>query len=282
MKPLYIINSSGEKEPFSSRKLYRALRRIAVSRKAAEEISRAVEKEVYPGMKTAEIFDLAEKMLVGEDPGLALRFNLKKAMRDLGPTGFPFEKFVKEIFQELGYEVAINQIIPGACLSGYEIDFVARKENIIYVGECKYRRFSGEVVHLQDALANAARFADILSGDYFRDDKGCDIKSILVTNAKFTTQAVAYSQCQQIDLLGWKHPKDGGLESLIESHGLYPITIIPSLTGHLKEVLAGQRIILARDVLKIDPVKFSNRFKVSQGQVGALVSEARQLLQTGK
>ncbi|MBU4351402.1 hypothetical protein L6250_03775, partial [Candidatus Parcubacteria bacterium] len=235
----YVINSSGDREPFSSQKVYKSTRRAGASKALAEKVVALIEFKVKSGMKTSVIYQQIKKILYQENPRVNMRFSLKAGMRRLGPSGFPFEKFIGEVFTRLGNEVRTNVYLSGACLEDYEIDFLAKKDNLVYVGECKYRNIAGDKVHLDNVLANHARFLDLLAGPYFKSDiyKDCQIRSIMVTNEKFTSRAAAYSCCQGIELLGWRHPSNKGLEYLIEENGLYPITILPSLKGHLKDVL---------------------------------------------
>lgn len=282
MKLIYIINSNGQRELFSFQKVYRSARNVGASKQLARQIAGIIEKEIYPEIKTSEIFARVKELLYQETPKAALIFNLKEGIRRLGPTGFPFEKFIGEIFKKLGFEIKINQHIPGFCLDDYEIDFVAKKENLIYVGECKYRNSPGDIVHLRDALANYARFLDIMKGSYFEKEKkqNYEIKTIMVTNTKFTSQVVKYFSCMGVGFLGWKSPKNNGLESLIEKYNLYPITILPSLKGYLENIFVSEKMMLVQDVTKIDPQEFSKKFNISPKQLLPLIKEAKLLLET--
>lgn len=281
MANLYVINSAGEKEPFSFQKVYDSARRAGASKEMAREIAAIVRQEVYPGIKTSEIFGSITRLLKKESPRAALRFNLKDAMRKLGPTGFPFEKYIGGILKELGYKTRINQFLPGRCINSYEIDFIAEKDNLVYVGECKYRNLPGEKVHSNDALVNHARFLDILNGPYFqsKEYRNLEIKSIMVTNTKFTARALDYSNCVGVELLGWRTPKNKGLEYLIEEEKLYPINILPSFRGRLKEIFVSEQLILAKDVLEIQPQELAGKFNVSPKVFYPLIEEAKVLLQ---
>jgi len=281
MAKIYIINASGEKEDFSFQKVYESAQRAGASLKVAEIIAETIKKEVYPGIKTSVIFSRVKALLRKKMPKASLRFSLKDGIRKLGPTGFPFEAFIGEVFKSLGYKVKINQHIPGSCLADYEIDFVAQKDKDMYVGECKYRNIGGDNVHSKDALANYARFMDIKDGKYFKEQKskGYQIKTALVTNAKFTDDARNYSSCMGVNLLGWRYPTNGGLEQIIEQRGLYPITILPSVVGYLKDALVLEQIMLARDILKLDVKDFSRKFKVTAKQMDSLTKEAKLLFE---
>jgi len=280
MAKVYIIDASGEKEEFSADKVYESAKRAGASLEVAREIAQEIGKEVYDGIKTFEIFKRVKELLSIKMPKASLRFNLKEGIRRLGPTGFPFERFTGEVFKSLGFKVETNLHIPGFCLADYEIDFVAQKGKELYIGECKYRNLSGDKVHSKDALANYARFLDIKKGPYFKESKnqGYQIRTVLVTNTKFTDDARNYSACMGVYLLGWRYPKDKGLEAIIEESGLYPITILPSAAGYLKDVLVSEQIMLAKDVLKIEPNSFSKKFKIPARQINSLIKEAKLLL----
>lgn len=279
MALMFVINSREENEPFSKTKIYRSAKMAGASSSVAWKIARIIKKEAYPGIKTSTISARIGQLLRKDFPGAALRFNIKKAMRGLGPTGFPFEKYIKNVLSSWGYEVSINQFLPGKCLSAYETDFVARKDKILYIGECKYKHQFGDRIHYYDALANHARFLDISEGGYFKSAKyrGVDIKSILVTNTKFSDRTIKYCRCVGTELLGWNYPENKGLEYFIEKEKLYPVTILPSLRGRLKEVLVEEKIMLADRILTINIKNFSEKHKLPVKQLAGLVKEAEAL-----
>ncbi|MCD6233287.1 hypothetical protein J7J81_02840 [bacterium] len=277
---IYIINSRGEKEPFSLKKVRRSARRVGASRELAKEIAGVLQKEAYPGIRSSEIFRRIKQILHRETPGAALRFNLKKAMRKLGPTGFPFEKYIGEIFKYNGFEVKLNPYIPGFCCRSYELDLLARKDNLLYVGECKYHHLPQERVDLGVALANYARFLDIKKGAFLKREsfRGLQVRSILVTNTKFTAKAMKYCRCNGVEVLGWNCPRNKGLEHLIDSQKLYPITILPSLKGYLQEIFVARKMMLAKDILKINPFYLAQKTGVSETKLEQLIKEANTLL----
>lgn len=261
MEKIYIINLRGEKEPFSFQKVYQSARNVGASKELALKIASQIEKEIFPGISSSEIFDRIFELLLENSPHSAIRFNLKKAIEKLGPTGFPFEKFVGKIFEKEGFKVKLNQTIPGFCTQ-YEIDFLAQKGNSIYIAECKFRQEPGGRVDLQSALANHARFLDIQKGKFLNSKM--NYKSIIVTNAKFTSEAIKYSECVGVELLGWKYPKGRGLEFLIEKNRFYPITILPSVSQGLAKVLIEQKVVLVSDIFgkEFENLKIRNKEKI--------------------
>jgi len=279
MKKLYVINNSGEKELFSWKKVCNSAERVGASKILAKEIANIIEKEVYSGILTREIFKRVEQILSKEYPRGRIRFRLKKAIRRLGPSGFPFEKYVANIFKQLGFSVKINQYVKGQCVR-HEIDFLAKEEKYFLIGECKYHSLPGGRVDLKVGLIHYARFLDLKTGNSFKKIKSERLKMrpIIVTNTKFTSKVIEYCKCSGVDLLGWKYPEGRGLEYVIESEKFYPITILPSLTSNLLEIFYQERLILVQDLLKMDLVKFSKKTGISKKKISAIKKEAEILL----
>lgn len=275
MEELFVINSKGEKEPFSKEKVKQSALRVGAAEKSAEEIAEKIDQEAYPGIKTSEVFSKVKSFLKKEAPRAAIRFNVKKAMRKLGPTGFPFEKFAGELLKTDGWTLSYNKIIEGKC-TDYEIDFVAEKDQRVLIGECKYRNDASKKVDICTALTSWARFLDIREGGF---KKGKEMEAILVTNEKFTTKAVAYSECVGMRLLGWRYPKEGGLERYIDHKALYPITILPSFKKDLVPFFAEKRKMLAKDVLNLDIKSLAKKSRLSLSSLEKLREEAELLLQ---
>jgi len=278
---LFVINNKGEKEPFSLLKIQNSVQRVGASKDLAQKIAKAIQEEAFPGIKTEYIAQKLKRLLSQENKKFSLKFNLKEGMRKLGPTGFPFEKYIGAILSTVGFKVLLNQIITGACCLGYEIDFWAQKDDLLYIGECKYHKTAGEKVDSNVALENYARFLDIKNGPFFKQKKlkKIKIKPIIVTNTKFTTRAINYCKCVGIELLGWRYPKHKGLEQIIDEYKLYPITILPSLKSFLIDFFVSQKMMLAKDILQINPANFTKKTKLPLKYLTPLIEEARVLLE---
>lgn len=278
MEKITVVKLNGEKEPFSSRKVYSSARRAGASKELAREITEKIEKEAYPGIKTSKIFQKIEKALLKENLEVAVKYNLKESLKKLGPTGFPFEKFICALFKERGFKTKLNPRLKGACCK-YELDFLAEKEGLLYIGECKFRHLPDGRVHSNAALANHARFLDIKKGSWA---KGKRIKSILVTNNKFTRKAERYSGCVNVDLLSWRYPRKRGLAFFIEKKQLYPITILPLLTRKMASKFAEHRIMMAAQVLDKDPGELSRRIGIPNWKAKKIIKQAQALFDVSK
>jgi len=279
MKKLYVINSLGRKEPFSWKKICNGAERVGASKTLAKKIANVIKKEAYSGITTKEIFQRVEQILSKEYPRGRIRFRLKEAIRRLGPSGFPFEKYVGGILMRLGFSIKLNQYIKGQYVS-HEIDFLAKEKKYFLIGECKYHSLPGGRVDLKVGLIHYSRFLDLKSGNSFENIKSRKLKMrpIIVTNTKFTSKIIKYAEGVGIDLLGWKYPELRGLEYVIESEKFYPITILPSLTNNLLEIFGQQKLMLVQDLLNIDITKFSKKTKIPEKKISAIKREAEILL----
>lgn len=274
MLPLRVIKYSGEIEPFSVKKVYNSAMRAGASSSLAKEIGREVEKEAYQNIPTTEIFKKIKNRLRKENPRLAMRFSLKDAMKKLGPAGFVFEDFVRRVISSYGIKIEPSMLINGKC-SRHEIDFLSFKENSVYLGECKYRNNSADKVDVNVCLKCFAVMDDIVSSGRF---KGKDVKFLIVTNSRFTEEAMKYSSCKKMDLLGWNYPKDRGLEDMVESQKLYPVTILPSFRSYLAESLRREGVMLVGDILSLNIEKIGKRVNIPKKQMESLRREAEILM----
>ena len=276
MNKITVINSRQEEHPFMRKKIYNSCIRCGAPKDLTENIVRKIESQPREKLTTKEISELVKKELRKKSKKSFMKFSLKDAMRRLGPTGFNFEKYIAAIFMADNFKVKINQIIPGHCISSYEIDFLAEKNNYRYIGECKYHTFPGKRVDLKVALYNYARFLDIKRKSAIKDLK---LKPMLVTNTKFTKKVIKYSECMNVHLLGWKYPLNHGLERLIDKSEMYPITILPSFKNIYKDIFAQARIMLVKQLLEKSPKYISEKTNLPIKQINQLIKESRILLE---
>lgn len=265
---------NGEIEPFYIKKVYNSALRAGASNALARSISKKIEKEAYQGITTVEIFKRVKEELRRENPQSALRFNLKQGIKKLGPAGFAFEKYVREILINYGFKVEVNKIVSGRC-ADYEVDFLASRHGEMQIGECKYRNNPGDTIDINVCLKSFAELEDIKSGGKF--DNYSKVGFTVVTNSKFTTQAIKYCKCKGLGALGWRYPDNEGLEYMIEKQKLYPVTILPSFKGYLMNVFSEEGLMLAEDIIRLDIEKLSKKVNIPEKQTKSLVLEARTL-----
>lgn len=242
MGPL-VTKADGETEPFSPQKLLQSLKRAGAAPQVAQSILGEVEKELYNGITTNEIYRHAFQHLREHKHVAAARYSLKRAILDFGPSGFPFEAYLAEIFRAEGYAARIDQIVHGGCVE-HEVDVVATKgDETLYV-EAKFHNNLGFKTDLKVALYVKARMDDIRK----KVDSPQNARGLLVTNTKFTGVAIQYANCAGVELLGWDYPHKGNLHDRIEATKRYPITALTSLSRAEKDELLQDKIVLCNDL----------------------------------
>ena len=277
MKP-FIVKSSGEKERFSEKKLKTSLLRAGTTPRVARDASTFVSGGIFEGMSSDDIYRRALRYLISHDAPTAVKYSLKKAIFRLGPAGYMFEQYVARILQEDGYATDVGVTVAGKCVS-YEIDVVATKGNKRLFVECKYHNNPGIKSDLKVALYVQARYEDILQARGRKDTFSNE--GWIVTNTKCTSQAISYAECVGLSIFAWRYPHGGGLESMIESKRLYPITILPSLSLYALERLSQEGMLLAGDIMNIDAEKVSKKLSLQTSDLLQAQREAHMICNGG-
>lgn len=256
-KLIYIVKATGEREEFNPQKLRDSLARAQASPDAIDKIVNQIETELKDGASTKDIYRHAFDLLGKEEQSpAAARYSLRRAIMELGPTGFPFEQFVAEIFRTKGFETMTDFIAKGECVD-HEIDIVAwNKDKLIFI-EAKFHNELGIKSDLKIALYIKARWDDLMNQEFdFGDHKHKIDEGWLITNTKFSESAIKYAKCRDMKLVGWNYPEKGNLQDLIEEAHLHPITCLNSTTPSDEKLLMEAGIILCKqardnpDILK--------------------------------
>ncbi|GAA4810299.1 restriction endonuclease [Litoribaculum gwangyangense] len=247
-----IIKSSGEKAKFSLDKLKASLNRIGADKQTINQIIHKVRDELYQGISTKEIYNRAFALLKKKKSYLASKYKLKKAIYELGPTGFPFERFIGAILKYSGYETEIGKTLFGQCVT-HEIDVIAHKNGETSVIECKFHSEEGLNCNVKIPLYIHSRYNDVKTFWNSNPKNGSKLtKGWVVTNTRFTEDAIKYGNCVKLYLLSWDYPKDDGLKDRIDRLGLYPITVSTLLTNREKQFLISRDVVLCRELIGDD------------------------------
>lgn len=244
-----ITKSDGTKELFEEEKLVNSLKRVGAAPDIIQDVVDEVEREIREGMTTADIYRRAFVLLHKHSMPTAVKYSVRRAMLELGPDGFPFEKFVARIFKMWGYESATDQTVMGSCVD-HEIDVVAWKGDALAMVEAKYHNEFGMKSDLKVALYVKARFDDLAGAEFdYGGVKRRLTERWLATNTKFTDKAIMYGECYGLKLLGWNYPVHGNLHEIIEQNGLHPISCLTSLTREQKKDLVGRNALVCIDLV---------------------------------
>lgn len=245
-----ITKASGEKVKFSLNKLRSSLKRTGADDTLVQQIIDKVRDELYQGISTKEIYHRAFALLKRKKSYLASKYKLKKAIYELGPTGFPFERFVSAILKYSGYTTEVGKITQGACVS-HEIDVIANKNQETTVVECKFHSEQGITCNVKVPLYIHARYQDVKTHWNNNSKNNTQLtEGWVVTNTRFTKDALVYGNCIGLYLLSWDYPENNGLKDRIDRLGLYPITVSTLLTKREKQFLLSRDIVLCRELIQ--------------------------------
>ena len=275
VKQILIIKQDETKEIFDASKLYNSLEHSGAGKGEIEEVIRHIEKELKDGMTTSEIYRHAFKILGQFEKPVAARYSMKRALLAFGPSGYPFEDFIAEIFRAKGYNVKIGEIIQGACVK-HEVDIIAQKDGKKIGAEIKFHNELRNRSDIKVALYVHSRFEDIKK--IKREDGGISIdEDWIITNTKFTSDAIKYGNCIGMKMVSWNYPKQGNLRNLIDETGVHPITALTVLSQEDKTKLIKNKIVLCRniknnreifDLVGFDEKKIQNIIEESQALCG--------------
>lgn len=267
-----VIKANGEVVPFDPEKIISALRRIDANPEVIEGVLSSVAGKIHDGIPTSELYKIVFSELKKLQKVSAGKYNLKRAIFQMGPTGFPFEKLIAKLFETEGFKTATGRIVKGRCVS-HEVDVTAERDDLHYNAECKFHSFQGKVCDVKHALYVHARFVDIerelstKQSHYGRTHKGW-----LVTNTRMTSDAIDYGTCAGLELLSWDHPAEKSLRAWIDRAGLHPVTCLNTISTKVKRQLLEKGIIVCRELIEQPQVLVEQG--VSESEIEEVMDEA--------
>ncbi len=271
-----ILKSDGSKEAFDPVRLISSLERSGAGVHTAQRIADQMSASIASGTTSHEIYSRAFALLRREARPVAARYALRRALFELGPTGHPFEDFIGHLFKAEGWQVETRKIIKGKCVS-HETDLYAshQGQNMHLAAELKYHNDPAYKTDLKVALYVKSRFDDIFACD--STVRACPIdRGLLITNTKFTSEAIKYAECAGVELLGWGYPMADSLFVRMSEAKVYPVTALTNLSRAEKRLLIDNRTIAVDQIL-------SDRWRLdvlhlTSERVGELIAEAEGML----
>jgi Restriction endonuclease/ATP cone domain len=266
-----VTKADGEREVFDPAKLEHSLELAGASSTVRARILAHMLHEITPHIHTEEIYQRAFQMLKKEDAvPVAARYSIKRAVFSLGPSGFPFEQFLAEILRGHGWSAHTGANLMGRCAM-HEVDVVAEKGGKRIGIEAKFHNDPAGKTDIKDALYVRARFEDLQHAPESRSriDEGW-----LVTNTRFTHNAIHYAQCSGLTVIGWDHPRTRGLLQMIEEARVHPLTCLTTLSESEKRHLLDNKIVLCKSV---QTPHLLGEYGVRPDRIPGVIEEAKQL-----
>ncbi len=267
---------SGELVPFDETALRRSLMRSGASEETVNQVYASIQNKLYDGISTKELYELAFASLKNKRSSYAARYSLKRALRELGPEGFYFEKWVARLFQEDGYNSMTGQTIQGHAVT-HEIDVIAQHNNELLAVECKFRNDADAKISVTTPMYFKSRVTDIMDLTFRFFNKELKFTDgWLVTNAYFTSDSVKFGEYYKMNLLSWDYPAGNSLKNKVDNNGEYPITCLTTISQQDKAMLLKNQCILVKDLLRDEAL--CDRIQITREKKQAALQEAKELI----
>lgn len=275
MNKIQILKENGEFANFERIKLFNSLSKSGASESVVQSIVTEIERSLFNGITTKEIYKKAFELLKQHARPTAARYKLKKGIMELGPTGFPFEIFVGELLKYQGFKVQVGVQVQGNCVR-HEVDVVAEKNNKHFMIECKYHSTFSTKCSVKIPLYIQSRFLDVEKEWTKKSDhKHKFHQGWIVNNTRFSKDAIQYGECVDLKLLSWDYPKNGSLKDMISTSGLYPITCLSTLKKNEIQALLNKNVVLCKQLCEAPSVL--NKIGIKQNRIIKIMEDARAL-----
>ena len=272
---IQVVKGNGEKVAFNPEKLKQALTSSGAGIAEQENIINQVTSKLFDGISTRKIYQMAFDLLKKESLKTAGRYRLKNAIIELGPTGYPFEIFVGKILKKMGYEVETGVIVQGKCIQ-HEVDVVAKKPGEMIMIECKFHSGNQTKSGVQVPLYIQSRYLDVKSAWEEKYGSNIHYRGGVVTNTRFSDDAIKYANCAGLLIISWDYPEETGLKYFIDRTGLHPITSLISLTKKEKQTLLEKGIVLCNELEQEKDML--RQMGIKENQIRKIIREAGNLI----
>ncbi len=270
-----IVKHSGDIVDFNPIKLKESLLKSGANTAVVESILHTINQEIYEGISTKQIYKIAFGLLKKASNSNAARYNLKEAIRLLGPAGFFFEKYIARLFASEQYETKTNLTLQGKCVS-HEIDVLVKKDQVISMIECKFHMGKDANSDVKVPMYILSRFNDLKERKHtLFSGKESISKCWIVTNNRFTSDAIVFAKCSGLSLLSWNYPENNNIKTKNDNNYLYPITCLTTLSLAEKDKLLILDVILVKEI--INNSYCLERIGLSSNRIKNVLKEASEL-----
>jgi Holliday junction resolvase len=270
-----IIKKHGAEELFDPEKLCHSVVAVGVPKNLAQQVCSIVDESIESGVSTDKIFVTTRKYIKEFSPKMAALYSLERGLSALGPSGFIFEQYVAALFKEMGYFIQTNVYAQGEGVS-HEVDVWAEKGNVVFVIEAKYRNDYRAKTHINQIMYADAKIQDIRRRAVKEGDTR-EFYEWVVTNTRFTDNAINFVVYRDMQLMGWDFPKYINLKKIVFERNLYPVTVLPSITKKALRKFSSNAIILVKQLISVDENQFIKRYDLSHTLARKLVQEVKEL-----
>jgi len=252
-----VKKADGSVQSFDKEKVVRTCLRMGANKQVAYEVAEKVERRLYDGISTANILQMVFQFMRSYKHIVGHLFDLRKGL-SLMSSKPEFEVFVQALLARTGFEVSPNRLLIGKCVE-HEVDAIARKDGVTYFVEAKHHSRYHTPTGLDESRIARAVLEDVIEGFVFgKSDLKID-RAMIVTNTRYSDQAIQYGNCRNILQIGWSSPIDHGLQSMIEGKNLLPLSCLRGLSMDARLKLAIAGIVLFEQLIEEDTMELARK-----------------------
>ena len=270
---IFLKKINGRQEAFNRKKLRESLTLAGVDHELSNEIIEIVLPSIQDGMSTTRVHNLAFKELRKHSKVLAANYKVKRAILELGPTGFPFEILCSELFKSKGFKTTVGLDVEGEFVK-HEVDIYAVRDDFKVMAECKFHNSKTKKNDIKTALYINSRALDIKA-----NKKSLDFdKFAICTNTHFSKDAIRYAEGVGLELISLnKDPKYSMVDNIIE-YKVYPITCLKTLKKKIVPILLEKGIVVIGQL--VERIDILESLEYEQSDIVAVLHEIEYLDQS--
>ncbi len=261
-KKRIVRKKSKLEEEFSINKYKKSLEKAGISKKKCREIYNEIEPKLSHYFSSSELHHKTYKIILKHSKIYAANYDIKRAIYNLGPTGYPFEVLCAEMLKAKGYKTRVSVYKKGMFVK-HEVDVVAERSDGNIFCECKFHNAKLHKNDIKIPLYVHSRFLDIQEAN--PKEK---FVYALMSNTDFSVDAIKYSQGVGLLLFSMNYPVKNTFVDIIKKYKVYPISVLKSLKVRDRNTLLDKGIVVLKQLkdndLEAIGLKKTERDKILQ------------------
>jgi ATP cone domain/Restriction endonuclease len=254
---IFVKKADGTRQTFEREKIVRTCLRMGASVQVASQVADKVEARIYDGISTAAILQMILRFMRRQKPDVRNLFDLRKGLSLMVPKP-EFEVFVRSLLSSKGFEVSPNELLVGKCVL-HEVDGIAKRGGVTYFVEAKHHVNYHALTGLDESRIARAILEDVGEG-FALGRSGSKIDgAMIVTNTRYSDEALQYGSCRGILQIGWSSPAGGGLQNLIDGMSMFPLSCLKGVGWDARVRLADSGVVLFGQIASEDAADLARR-----------------------
>jgi len=241
----FIKKNSNDYEALNEEKYKKSLKRSGLNLKMREKIVHEV-GGIENYFSTKDLHKATYKAILKHSKLYAANYNIKQAIYNLGPTGYPFEILCAQMLEAKGYKTKVSCMVRGVNVR-HEVDVIAQRDDQNIYCECKFHSQKLSKNNIKVPLYVHSRYLDIKDAN-----PHLTFKYALFSNTDFSKDAIKYAKGVDLLLYSMNYPKKDTFCNIIKKYKVYPVSVLKSLRVKDFKALLDNKIVVIKQVKRSD------------------------------